>query len=487
MANVTIQYTADIQQLNAKLDLIIQKQDQLASSAKKASDDMVSSNKKAAESLDPLANQLNKIGGMIVAAFSIDKIIEFSKSVIDTERKLELLQNRLNFVAGSTADGEKLFKRLVSTSKNLGINIEVLAEGMAAFGISATQAGFSAAKAEQIFLKMSAGLRAAGATSLQSQRAFFALQQMIDKGVVSAEELRRQLAEALPGATSLMVKAYNNLNPKQQVTMDQFIKLQEAGKILSREILPEFANVIEKEFAPALAGKKESLDAALDRVNTQFTLLKSNLANSAFIKTVASTISTELERVNSILNSNFTAMEKAGMVLNLFTSSRSASVIVANEFIKTEEQIVKVQEEINKEGIANAKRISLLKGEEKKQALDELSRQKLILEGMVKAGTATKEQIRSFERIKATQQELFDLEVQSAANSKTSEEERKKAREQRLKDEVALAKIRVEQSEKGSIEENNARANLAQKQGDLDVFMAKSSAEMQLARVVAEI
>jgi hypothetical protein len=179
-------------------------------------------------------------------------------------------------------------------------------------------------------------------------------------------------------------------------------------------------------------------------------------------------------------------MEKAGMVLNLFTSSRSASVIVANEFIKTEEQIVKVQEEINKEGIANAKRISLLKGEEKKQALDELSRQKLILEGMVKAGTATKEQIRSFERIKATQQELFDLEVQSAANSKTSEEERKKAREQRLKDEVALAKIRVEQSEKGSIEENNARANLAQKQGDLDVFMAKSSAEMQLARVVAE-
>lgn len=486
MANINIQYTADITQLNTKLDQIIQKQEQLGSSAKKAGDDMVSSNKKAAESFDPLANQLNKIGGMIVAAFSIDKIIEFSKSVIDTERKLELLQNRLNFVAGSTADGEKLFKRLVSTSKNLGINIEVLAEGMAAFGISATQAGFSAAKAEQIFLKMSAGLRAAGATSLQSQRAFFALQQMIDKGVVSAEELRRQLAEALPGATSLMVKAYNNLNPKQQVTMEQFIKLQEAGKILSREILPEFANVIEQEFAPALAGKKESLDAALDRVNTQFTLLKSNLANSAFIKTVASTISTELERVNSILNSNFTAMEKAGMVLNLFTSNRSASIIVANELIKTEEEVVKVQEEINKEGIANAKRISLLKGEEKKQALDELSRQKLILEVMVKAGTATKEQIRSFERIKATQQELFDLEVQSAANNKSSEEERKKATEQRLKDEVALAKIRVEQSEKGSIEENNARANLAQKQGDLDVFMAKSSAEMQLARVVAE-
>jgi len=423
---------------------------------------------------------------LIAAAFSVNRVIEFAKSVIDTERKLELLQNRLNFVAGSAQDGEKLFQRLVSTSKSLGINIEVLAEGMAAFGISATQAGFSASKAEQIFLKMSAGLRAAGATSLQSQRAFFALQQMIDKGVVSAEELRRQLAEALPGATSLMVKAYNNLHPKQQVTMEQFIKLQESGKILSREILPEFANVIEKEFAPALAGKKESLDAAIDRVNTQFTLLKSNLANSAFIKTAAATISTELERVNAILNSNFTAMEKAGMVLNLFTSNRSSSIIVANELIKTEEELVKVQKEINEEGIANARRISTLKGDEKKQAIDELSRQRLIFEGMVKAGTATKEQIRSFERIKATQQELFDLEVQSASNSEAAEEERRKQREQRLKDEVALAKIRVEQAEKGSIEENNARANLAKKQGDLDMFMSKSSAEMQLARVVSE-
>jgi tape measure domain-containing protein len=486
MAQVNIQYTADISQLNSKLDQIIQKQDQLISSSKKAGDEMVSANKRAGESVDSLGNQFTKIGGLIAAAFSVNRVIEFAKSVIDTERKLELLQNRLNFVAGSAQDGEKLFQRLVSTSKSLGINIEVLAEGMAAFGISATQAGFSASKAEQIFLKMSAGLRAAGATSLQSQRAFFALQQMIDKGVVSAEELRRQLAEALPGATSLMVKAYNNLHPKQQVTMEQFIKLQESGKILSREILPEFANVIEKEFAPALAGKKESLDAAIDRVNTQFTLLKSNLANSAFIKTAAATISTELERVNAILNSNFTAMQKAGMVLNLFTSNRSSSIIVANELIKTEEELVKVQKEINEEGIANARRISTLKGDEKKQAMDELSRQRLIFEGMVKAGTATKEQIRSLERIKATQQELFDLEVQSASNSEAAEEERRKQREQRLKDEVALAKIRVEQAEKGSIEENNARANLAKKQGDLDMFMSKSSAEMQLARVVSE-
>jgi tape measure domain-containing protein len=486
MAQVNIQYTADISQLNSKLDQIIQKQDQLSASSKKAGDEMVSANKKAGESVDSLGNNFTRLGGLIAAAFSVSKIIEFGKSVIDTERKLELLQNRLNFVAGSAQDGQKLFQRLASASKELGINIEVLAEGMASFGISATQAGFSASKAEQIFLKMSAGLRAAGATSLQAQRAFFALQQMIDKGVVSAEELRRQLAEALPGATSLMVRAYNNLHPAQQVTMDQFIKLQEAGKILSRDILPEFANVIEQEFAPALAGKKASLDAALDRVNTQFTLLKANIADSKLIKNVASTISTELERLNAILTSNFTAMEKASMALNLLTSSRNAAIIIADELIAAEQKVVEVQKKISEEGIENAKKINLLKGEERQKAIKDLNLQKIVFEEMVKAGTATKEQIRSLERIKATQQELFDLEALAASMNKDNDEQRKKEQEQRLKDEVALAKIRVEQAQKGSIEENAARANLAEKQGALDSFMAKSSAEMQLARVIAE-
>lgn len=486
MALINIQYTADISQLSAKLDEIIAKQNQLIGSSKKAGDEMSNSAKKASDEIGVLNSSLQRLGGMVIAAFSVQRIIEFGKALIDTERKLELLQNRLNFVAGSVQDGEKLFKRLVSSSKDLGINIEVLAEGMASFGISATQAGFSAQKAEKIFLKMSAGLRAAGATSLQSQRAFFALQQMIDKGVVSAEELRRQLAEALPGATALMVRAYNNLHPAQQVTMDEFIKLQEAGKILSREILPEFANVIEQEFAPALAGKKESLDAAIDRVNTQFTLLKLNIADSVIIKTAVSGISTELERLNAILGSNYTAIEKAGLVLQLLSANRSAAIIIADELIAAEEKLIGIQKKTTEEGIQNARRINSLKGEEKEVALDNLALQKLALEGMVKAGTATKEQIKSLERIKATEQELADLEEQNAARLNAIEEQRKKIQEQNLKDAVVLAKIRVEQAEKGSIEENEARANLAKKQGELDEFMAKSSAEMQLARVIAE-
>jgi tape measure domain-containing protein len=374
MAQVNIQYTADISQLNSKLDQIIQKQDQLISSSKKAGDEMVNSTKRAAAETVKLESTLSSLQGMIASAFSVGVIINFTKNLVDAERRLELIQNRLNFVAGSAEKGSALFERLTAASNKLGINIEVLSGGFAAFGISATQAGFSARKAEDIFIKMSAGLRAAGATSLQSQRAFLALQQMIDKGVVSAEELRRQLAEALPGATSIMVEAYNNLHPAQQVTMEEFIKLQEAGKILSNEILPEFANVLEKRLSPALAGKQNSLDASLERVTTQFFLLKTAVTNTDFVKFFTNTFGEHLKRINAIINSeSVPAFEKLSRIMLEYMGLGKINSSVIERQMAKEQMAAFASAKINKDILDETERLMKLKKTARDEELKSLS------------------------------------------------------------------------------------------------------------------
>jgi tape measure domain-containing protein len=374
MAQVNIQYTADISQLNSKLDQIIQKQDQLISSSKKAGDEMVNSTKRAASETVKLESTLSSLQSMIASAFSVGVIINFTKNLVDAERRLELIQNRLNFVAGSTEKGTALFERLTAASNKLGINIEVLSGGFAAFGISATQAGFSARKAEDIFIKMSAGLRAAGATSLQSQRAFLALQQMIDKGVVSAEELRRQLAEALPGATSIMVEAYNNLHPAQQVTMEEFIKLQEAGKILSNEILPEFANVLEKRVGPALAGKQSSLDASLERVTTQFFLLKTAVTNADFVKFFTNTFGEHLKRINAIINSeSVPAFEKLSRIMLEYMGLGKINSSVIERQMAKEQMAAAASAKINKDILDETERLMKLKKTARDEELKSLN------------------------------------------------------------------------------------------------------------------
>jgi tape measure domain-containing protein len=142
---------------------------------------------------------------------------------------------------------------------------------------------------------------------------------MLSKGVVAAEELRRQLGEALPGASDLMTKAYNRLHPAQQVTNLEFTKLLENGKIISAEILPEMANVLEETFAPAVAGKAGSLDASLTRVTNSWDRFKLALGEANFQSVISFT--TELTEAIDLLNLSLTnerlsLLERIAIALN---------------------------------------------------------------------------------------------------------------------------------------------------------------------------
>ena len=280
---ISVSYDANVDDLKRKLDELIAKNQQLSNAANAAqkamsglnssvsatnnafnqSTTVINNYNNSVNTTNNSINQMNNsmrqsqrevqlfekglqnIAGKVAAAFTVQSIVQFGASVIDTTRKVELMQNRLAFVFGSVTGGREAFERLYDVSQKLGIGFQELGDGFAGFAIAAKMAGFSAKESEGMFTKVAIALRGAGANSLQTQRSFYALQQMLSKGVVAAEELRRQLGEALPGASDLMTKAYNRLHPAQQVTNLEFTKLLENGKIISAEILPEMANVLE--------------------------------------------------------------------------------------------------------------------------------------------------------------------------------------------------------------------------------------------------
>jgi tape measure domain len=322
-------------------------------------------------SADLLTRAFQFLAARMVAAFSINAIINFGNSVVDVERKMELLQNRINFVFDSANAGSLAFSRLRKMSIELGIEFSSLAEGFASFGIAAKMAGFSASETEKVFGRVAVGLRAAGAGSLQTQRAFYALQQMLSKGVVAAEELRRQLGEALPGASDLMTQAYNRLHPGQELTNRQFTKMLEEGKIISKEILPEFSKVIEEVFAPALSGKQNSLDASIQRVTTQLERFKQSLANFLPTKTVFNVLSDFFDDLNTMMEAgffNFTklaALAATGNLTVLTAEFERLRGIREAEQIKAEREETELQKRIEqraqlyfKQGVTSEKAIS---------------------------------------------------------------------------------------------------------------------------------
>jgi tape measure domain-containing protein len=377
--NVLAQVNTNLTQVNAQLNNTTNSFNRMGQ--------QVNSVKQSITVFDSL---LKRVAARVAAYFAIDSVVGFAKSIVDVERKMEILQNRINFVFDSATGGTLAFNRLREMSIRLGIEFTSLAEGFASFGIAAKMAGFSASESESMFGKVAVALRASGASSLQTQRSFYALQQMLSKGVVAAEELRRQLGEALPGASDLMTKAYNRLHPAQEITNRQFTKLLEDGKIISAEILPEFANVVEEVFAPALSGKQNSLDASINRVTTQLDRFKLALANFLPTKAVANTLSDFFGSLNTMMEAGFKdfvrlgALAASGNFAAFDSELAKLEIVRAAETAKAEREQKDIENRIKqraelyaKQGVSTEKAIS---GEtdritEQRKELEELNKE----------------------------------------------------------------------------------------------------------------
>jgi tape measure domain-containing protein len=377
--NVLAQVNTNLTQVNAQLNNTTNSFNRMGQ--------QVNSVKQSITVFDSL---LKRVAARVAAYFAIDSVVGFAKSIVDVERKMEILQNRINFVFDSATGGTLAFNRLREMSIRLGIEFTSLAEGFASFGIAAKMAGFSASESEGMFSKVAVALRASGASSIQTQRSFYALQQMLSKGVVAAEELRRQLGEALPGASDLMTKAYNRLHPAQELTNRQFTKLLEDGKIISAEILPEFANVVEEVFAPALSGKQNSLDASINRVTTQLDRFKLALANFLPTKAVANTLSDFFGSLNTMMEAGFKdfvrlgALAASGNFAAFDSELAKLEIVRAAETAKAEREQKDIENRIKqraelyaKQGVSAEKAIS---GEtdritEQRKELEELNKE----------------------------------------------------------------------------------------------------------------
>lgn len=455
MARIQIEYTANISQLQASLDRIIDKNRQIATSARQASlamgnitqsiagasgamQNLASSTRGATAgmiagmrnlntqlnqlqrqasglsgTMSSLSSNMSRIGsaaqasrgsvgglgsvlstlrGYVAGAFAVSAIVSFGKEVVDLTAKIELLQSRLAFIYGGTGPGEAAFIRISSAIKKLGLEFESTMEQATAFSIAAQQAGYTTSQTEKMFIGFASALRASGASSLQVQRSFYALQQMMSKGVVSAEELNRQMGESLPGAAMLMFKAYKNLHPELVQNFEDFRKLQKEGKIISAEVLPEFIRVVEQEFAPALAGKTNSLSASLNRLSQVFSEFKIIIfpqeSANAFIKSLTGFIDT----INTVLSSERLSSFEKFVALFSFDMEevRDLQGIAFGEKSAKESTAISIQARVAKEMEAFNK-LDLKQKQDAAAALDqEIARYKTYVELILKSQEALK-------------------------------------------------------------------------------------------------
>ncbi|EDY5134254.1 tape measure protein [Salmonella enterica subsp. enterica serovar Thompson] len=131
-----------------------------------------------------------------------------------------------------------------------------------------------------------------GGDSELLKRAAIAVQQMSGKGVVSMEELRQQLGEAVPNAMKAMADAAG-------ITMGQLTKAVSSGTVEAKQALSLMFVGLRAENENAAKDMMQTYTGALAQLQTSFTLFADRVGQSGYLDS----LSKGMKELASIMNS----------------------------------------------------------------------------------------------------------------------------------------------------------------------------------------
>lgn len=195
----------------------------------------------------------------------------------------------LQLVTKDTGEYQRALSFIDRTSRELAIPQEILTRQFTQLTASVKGAGGNVRDAEKAFIGIASGIRGTGGSLEQLDSALTATSQVFSKGKVSAEELRQQIGERLPGAFSLFAESMGK-------TPQELDKALENGQVS----LQDFQKFAERLFAQYGENAKiiaDGPDAAGDRLRTSLSRLNESVGTllkpmgAEFQKTFASIVS----------------------------------------------------------------------------------------------------------------------------------------------------------------------------------------------------
>jgi tape measure domain-containing protein len=239
------------------------------------------------------------VGG--VTAFAL-----ITRDIFQQTKEIQSLNNALKLVTETQENYYSQQAFLADISERFGLEINDLTKQFTQFYVSAKDK-LAGSEIQDIFESISKAGASMGLSVESQQRAFLALNQMMSKGTIQAEELRGQLGEALPGAFGIMAKAVG-------VTEKELAKMMKAGDLLASEVLPKFAKQLEITYGIENLQRIESLTSAQNRFANSWRDFIANLDKdgnklSAFFKTIVDSATAVIKGFDYLFQSSFTRRE----------------------------------------------------------------------------------------------------------------------------------------------------------------------------------
>lgn len=223
---------------------------------------------------------LRKLGSSLRTVFAafglLGGVTLFAQAIQDAfklTRQLDSLRFAMQAVITDAQELAQTQRWLKQITNDFGAELVTTTERYIKFRAAAQNAGFTAKATQKIFGTMT---KAAGVLGLRTDELtgiYLALEQMISKGKITTEELRRQLGERLPAAMDIMARSMG-------VTTAELDSMMKKGLVITKDVLPAFAEEVERAFGIENVEKVETLQAATVRLKNAWTNLVKDFSDT---------------------------------------------------------------------------------------------------------------------------------------------------------------------------------------------------------------
>ncbi len=248
-----------------------------ADSASRKADGLTDKNEKTGKSFSVMASGA-KLAAVGLSAVGVSALA-LGAGVLQSFIQLEKLNNSLKFSTGSSQAAAKEIEYLKNTTNQLGLEFVSTSSAYAKFSAATKGTAIEGQKTRDVFESIAKASVVLGLSADESKGALNALQQMMSKGTVSAEELRGQLGERIPGAFNIAAKSIG-------VTTQELGKMLEQGQVLSADFLPKFAAELTKSLGDSPESAAGSAQAQLNKLTNAWTEFKQAIAESGVVTIV---------------------------------------------------------------------------------------------------------------------------------------------------------------------------------------------------------
>lgn len=213
--------------------------------------------------------------GFALAAFATGVItaggalFSLSKSVINTAIDIDRIKSRLENSTGTAEVAAVEFDNLRQMADRTGQEFVSLADQFTRFQAASMGTALEGDKAREIFENLATAVGNFQLDAASAEGVFRAVEQMMSKGNVAAEELRQQLGDRLPGAFKAAADSLG-------VTTQKLNELLKKGKVSAEEFLIPFSREVKKRLGGDSVDGIDSLRASLNRLNNAWTFFKVN-------------------------------------------------------------------------------------------------------------------------------------------------------------------------------------------------------------------